>query len=571
MLTNDNNVRRNDLSLRLKYIGIKTRIFKIAPFKYVILCSNIPDDFEKIKTYFDRSIRYVTLQISLSDQVPEHYIEELFPIDMEHPVDDFRATARTRDEIEEYIYGRYHDFDIRKIVPSEGGINFHMDIYVGSDVSDKQIARLQKELTEVDFGTDQIQVLRTTDPPEDKTKLNPQDSVMWLNTNKSYPFTVAETDFWYDNIEAIYDGSVKRKDLSFCRDGELKCFVNASVFPVINLRSLLLLYDTVYLALPIENFLDEFLEMQGMKKKELVQLVSMGKVVLLLGNDETRYDRQVILDAYKESPDSVIGRRAMNAMMIAQLVEMKNQYSSPMAVSNFGINQLAYNFFREHDQKSAIEFEFISKAESAHLAMALDATYFPFRAENDNKIYTDEAETSMMEGMMKVYWYAPEQVKRMQSIWNTNYTERNMLEFFDTKENIDILRTANMADKYQTPLRFRAILENLEKMEETDRRQKIREYNNILAEASERTSKSTSIVDFMLGTTGFLNFGSYLNTILNLLGLLKGVPDMMPGATERKDLQKFRSIAKELGTDNPEKTGEEVYLLDRISPVANLR
>ena len=37
MLTNDNNVRRNDLSLRLKYIGIKTRIFKIAPFKYVIL------------------------------------------------------------------------------------------------------------------------------------------------------------------------------------------------------------------------------------------------------------------------------------------------------------------------------------------------------------------------------------------------------------------------------------------------------------------------------------------------------------------------------------------------------
>ena len=60
---------------------------------------------------------------------------------------------------------------LEKFVPSEGGINFHMDIYVGSDVSDKQIARLQKELTEVDFGTDQIQVLRTTDPPEDKTKV----------------------------------------------------------------------------------------------------------------------------------------------------------------------------------------------------------------------------------------------------------------------------------------------------------------------------------------------------------------------------------------------------------------
>ena len=38
-----------------------------------------------------------------------------------------------------------------------------------------------------------------------------------------------------------------------------------------------------------------------------------------------------------------------------------------------------------------------------------------------------------------------------------------------------------------------------------------------------------------------------------------------------KQIDQTGSIAKELGTDNPEKTGEEVYLLDRISPVANLR
>ena len=92
------------------------------------------------------------------------------------------------------------------------------------------------------------------DPPEDKTKLNPQDSVMWLNTNKSYPFTVAEADFWYDNIEAIYDGSVKRKGFIFLQRWRTKMLCECVCFPVINLRSLLLLYDTVYLALPIGNF-----------------------------------------------------------------------------------------------------------------------------------------------------------------------------------------------------------------------------------------------------------------------------------------------------------------------------
>lgn len=146
-----------------------------------------------------------------------------------------------------------------------------------------------------------------------------------------------------------------------------------------------------------------------------------------------------------------------------------------------------------------------------------------------------------------------------------------MLEFFDTKENIDILQYCKhgrqVPDTYEVPGYFGKSGEDGRNRSKT----KIREYNNILQRLRNELQKSTSIVDFMLGTTGFLNFGSYLNTILNLLGLLKGVPDMMPGATERKDLQKFRSIAKELGTDNPEKTGEEIYLLDRISPVANLR
>lgn len=620
MLTEDNIVRRNDLALRLKYIGLKTRIFKISPFKYMICCSNLSDEFEKIKVYFDKFIKTVILDLSFSDQIPKFYCEELLPIDIENPVDDFRASIRTQIELEEYIYGRYHDFDIRKIEVSEGGINFHIKVYVGNDTKQEQISKLQSQLTEVDLGTDNVQVLKTTESLGKKINLKSEDRVLYLNTTKDYSFTVEETDFWYENIEQIYEGTVGRKDLSFCRDGQLKCFINASVFPVVNIRSLLLLYDTVYLSLPIEHFLDTFLESQGINKKELVELVSMGKVVLLLGNDEYRYDRQLVLDAYKESPDAVIGRRAMNAMLIAQLVEMKNRYAvnypkgyslafelakygnkrndqiaigmsewlawpykvvgesfgffqkfGPLSISNFGVNQLAYNFFREKDSKKAIEFEFWSKAESAHLAMALEATYFPFRSVKDGIIYSDEPETFIMESMMKVYWYAPKQLQKMQSIWNTNENEKNMLELFDTKNNVGIIRTANMADKYHTQMKFRAILENLEAMNETERKRKIREYNDILAEASERTDQSSNAVDFMLGTVGFLQLGPCLGGILNALGMLKDIPDMMPEAAERNKLKKYAAITKELGTGNPKKTAEEVYLLDRISPVANLR
>lgn len=620
MLISDNTVRRNDLALRLKYTGIKTRIFKMEPYRYRIYCAEIPGDFEEIRKDFDYSIANVGLDIKLTKEPPENYETELAPIDIERPDDKFRASAMTRHELEEYIYGRYHFMDIRKIAPSRGGIDFHVDIYVGENTTDEQMDVLQRELVEVDLGTDVINVMRTEEAPAERVKLDEQQRAMRLITSETYPFTVDEADFWYQNVEQIYAGQITRQDMSFCRPGLLKCFVNASVFPTINIRSLLLLYDTVYLALPIEQFLDKFLESQGMDKKELVDLVAMGKVVLLLKNDEARYDKQLILDAYKEMPDAVVGRRGMNAMLISQLVEMKNRYlnhypdayqvaaelatygnkkqdmmimqmsnllawpvkavgesfgilqqAGPMAICNFGINQPVYDFFRKRDEKREIEFEFWTKAESAHLAMALDATYFPFRAEQGNSVYSDEFETGLMESVMKTYWYGPKKTDEIQNLWNKNYSEQNMLKLFDTKENIGVLRTARMADRYYTPTQFRIILEKLEKMEEPERKKRIRQYNDILAEASEQTQKSGKAVDMLLGCTGFLPLEQTLSMVLNVLGMLKGAPEMMPGAEEKQKMKELSQVAEKLGVQNPEETAGEVYLLDRISPVAILR
>ncbi|MFW5667872.1 MAG: hypothetical protein ACOCM4_01310, partial [Acetivibrio ethanolgignens] len=62
-----------------------------------------------------------------------------------------------------------------------------------------------------------------------------------------------------------------------------------------------------------------------------------------------------------------------------------------------------------------------------------------------------------------------------------------------------------------------------------------------------------------------------LSMVLNVLGMLKGAPDMMPGAEEKQKMKELSQVAEKLGAQNPEETAEEVYLLDRISPVAILR
>ncbi|MFW5676528.1 MAG: hypothetical protein ACOCNL_09655 [Acetivibrio ethanolgignens] len=128
-----------------------------------------------------------------------------------------------------------------------------------------------------------------------------------------------------------------------------------------------------------------------------------------------------------------------------------------------------------------------------------------------------------------------------------------------------------MADRYHTPTQFRGISESLEKMEEPERKKRIRQYNDILAEASEQTKKSGKAVDMLLGCTGFLPLEQTLSMVLNVLGMLKGAPDMMPGAEEKQKMKELSQVAEKMGAQNPEETAEEVYLLDRISPVAILR
>lgn len=76
---------------------------------------------------------------------------------------------------------------------------------------------------------------------------------MHLSLHKELPFTIAEAGFWFERAEEIYTGKTTRNDLPFYRGDSLKCFLDFSVFDNIDLRNVLLQYDTVYIALPIEE------------------------------------------------------------------------------------------------------------------------------------------------------------------------------------------------------------------------------------------------------------------------------------------------------------------------------
>lgn len=97
----------------------------------------------------------------------------------------------------------------------------------------------------------------------------------------------------------------------------------------------MLLYDTVYIAPPLYDKMDEFLIKQKMTIKELIELIEMGKEVLLLSNYEARYDKKLIEEIYKNSPNSIVGRRGINSLLASYLSETSKKYEI-LHINNYG-------------------------------------------------------------------------------------------------------------------------------------------------------------------------------------------------------------------------------------------
>ena len=103
--------------------------------------------------------------------------------------------------------------------------------------------------------------------------------------------------------------------------------MDCSVSEGLDIRNALFLYDTVYLGMPMEKYLDSFLSYQRMTRKELIELVDMGKVVIVLIGAEKRYDAALLNEAYQATSLGVVGRRGANILMASYFSDLEKRYA----------------------------------------------------------------------------------------------------------------------------------------------------------------------------------------------------------------------------------------------------
>lgn len=234
-----------------------------------------------------------------------------------------------------------------------------------------------------------------------------------------------DDDFWLEKVNDIYDGKITKKDFSFFDINSSSCYVDMSIGLDENLRNNILLYDTVYCSLPLNDFHDKIFKEQSINEQQFLDLVEKGVIKILMTQPELRQNISLIEKAFECNPNSIIGRRKISAFCISNFVEnaknyiftneeykplipevskslapilnlspdnitqmlmwpiyaMRNSFnaffrSGTKGMSSIGVSDFISNSIKKTIHKD-LEVELKISEENVQIANALNATYFP--------------------------------------------------------------------------------------------------------------------------------------------------------------------------------------------------
>ena len=622
MVRDTSAIRRSDLTLRCRYIGLETEIYQVEKFRYVIYCKNYGGNFNKLRADFDHSIRQMGTQVELTQSAPQKYLLRVEPIQLSNVVDGFKGAYITRPDIESAIADRFPDVEIRGIHIVEG-LNFAITVEVAPETPQETMTEMEAVFTDIDFGTDKIDIRYSLDEiSKPKAIYDVSQDVIQLRINKQLPFTLDEADYWFTNADKIYSGNLLRDALPKFYSRTASCCLDCSMYNSVNIRSVLLLYSTVYLILPLRDRFETFLVEQNLSRNDLLDLAARGNVTFILSNLENRYDTQFLLDAYRCNPLSIIGRRGINTVVAAFLSETRNKY-----LTHFPDSVNVASLIREIAEKSGdstlrvmenlLSWPIIEPAESFRQLnscgplsfglMGLDRVLLPLLSQGDQQIadnlslllhfagntvflssafnatlFRSEFEqnapfnqrfhiaSSIVSDLLQLYWYDPEAIKDVRSMREQSFSENQAINLFDCKENVSAVKVAELADKYKTYDGFKRIIDSLGRIDTETRKRQVTEYNNILFDLASTPSHSSKL-DFILSASSFLPLPYVFALIIATMSLAKGQISVTDFMQKQAELKRIEDFLKAEGKPQTPQFIEDIYTLDKISRVAGLR
>jgi hypothetical protein len=316
--------RRSDLALRAEFPQLETRIFELSPHRYVIVFDKELLDAANISPRFHNEIRTITANVSLSNVIPTNFIRELEPIRDNAIARQFHGLALTKHAVINLVIARFPELGLVDLLePSTGGVRF----VAPTEPSQELRVAIETFWADIANGTTSEVVVDPTATAPGVGRVDDPLDILSAGLRPHAPrFTREDEQFFFDNLDRLYDGQIPPDAFSGMKEAGFACYVDLSSAPEhVNLRQAVMLYDTVFLSPPHhEN--QEAWDRQRLVDADLLELIESGHVRVVLSQPEERCNIPFLEAAYERNPANFIGRRTAAAVILADLVETAGKY-----------------------------------------------------------------------------------------------------------------------------------------------------------------------------------------------------------------------------------------------------
>ena len=277
--------RRMDLKFRARYPYLNTKIFRIDNFNYQIFVVESVANFSALAQAFDNKIRYVGTAVKLTNTEPTVYKYQLHGIQDTDIPSHFEGLPFSIYDLYNHISSLHPNVTIVQIYEDHSQQTIHVNIE--GQLSPLLLNELKTTLNHL--GSPYAFVVKdccdetTLSSEEAGSDVVPRNEVFNILSSRSQshlncPFLERDEKLWFDNINHIYDGSLSKSDLYFIEPDKVSCFIDFSLFPNINLRNHILLYDIVYCTLPPNGTYGQFPYCSEVRERRYIIFSGTGAI-----------------------------------------------------------------------------------------------------------------------------------------------------------------------------------------------------------------------------------------------------------------------------------------------------
>lgn len=322
-------VQRTDLALRARYPQLETRIFQVGAFEYRIVFDDAILRADVIREEFANSIRPITVPVDVSNEVPSNFLREIRPLADHQIAFGFAGLPFTRDDLRTVLYGKFPRLpnltSVDNVRHPTLTLAFERELTLEEKKSVTTFFERWESGWPIEFAVATSAEKLTTPPATigaDALRIMPARL-----RKRELRFVEEDEAYWFDHVDALFEGALGPEHVLDLERLGTSCYVDATIFPQIDLRQAILCYDTVLLSPPLVDADGQsFWERQALTREDFVQLAALDRVRFVLRQAEERTDVALLQSIYEVNPGAIIGRRRASALLAADLVQTANEY-----------------------------------------------------------------------------------------------------------------------------------------------------------------------------------------------------------------------------------------------------